>query len=121
MKKNSNELKVNSISNVKDPNEITNHWLYVMTTHCIRKYGALSEEELKSVEVGQKYEGATENEELIINAIKNLKAKNSNTHRDEIHDLVSNKIKYADFLKLIESMVEKQILLINDKVHYDLR
>eukprot|EP00826_Nyctotherus_ovalis_P000878 TRINITY_DN10068_c0_g1_i6.p1 TRINITY_DN10068_c0_g1~~TRINITY_DN10068_c0_g1_i6.p1 ORF type:complete len:231 (+),score=14.07 TRINITY_DN10068_c0_g1_i6:363-1055(+) len=120
LKKTGNEIKANLMANVTDHNEVTNHWLYVMTTHCIRKYGPLSEEELRSVEAGQKHEGATENEDLIVSAIKTIRAKGSKPQRDEIHDLVSNKIKYADFLKVVEGMVERQVLVTTDKVHYDL-
>ena len=44
------ELSLEMIANVGDYNEITNHWLNAATAKCIRKYGPLSEEELKSAE-----------------------------------------------------------------------
>ncbi len=44
------ELSLELIANVTDYNEVTNHWLNTATAKCIRKYGSLSEEELKSAE-----------------------------------------------------------------------
>ncbi len=121
-RKSASEIKLESISNITDYNEVTNHWLYVTTTRCIRKYGPLSEDELRSAETTDKskYEGIGETEKLIVDAIKTIKAQGKNPFRDEIHDLVHEKIKYADFLKLVDEMVNKQILRTNDKLHYDL-
>ena len=131
IKKTGNELKINSIVNVTDHNELINHWLYVAMTHCMRIYGPLSEDELKSTDFKDniKTEGTSEKEksndfskeEYIINAIKNLKEQGSSLQRDDIHDAVNKKIQYADFLALINEMVKKQILVITDKDHYDLK
>ena len=121
-RKSGSEIKLESIVNITDCNEVTNHWLYVTTTRCIRKYGPLSEDELRSAETTEKskYEGIGDNEKLVVDAIKIIKAQGKNPFRDEIHDLVHEKIKYADFLKLVDEMVSKQILRTNDKMHYDL-
>ncbi|MDR3548304.1 MAG: hypothetical protein P4M11_08600 [Candidatus Pacebacteria bacterium] len=66
-RKNASEIKLELISNIVDHNEVTNHWLYVTTTRCIRKYGPLSEDELKSAETTDKpkYENINENERLV--------------------------------------------------------
>lgn len=63
------DLSLEVISNVKDYNELTNHWLNIVTARCIRKFGALTEEELKGAEIGDnpqsKYTGLTEKEKLV--------------------------------------------------------
>ncbi|MDR3548305.1 MAG: hypothetical protein P4M11_08605 [Candidatus Pacebacteria bacterium] len=55
-----------------------------------------------------------------MDAVKTMKAQGKSPFRDEIHDVVHEKIKYADFLKAIDEMVAKQILRTTDKLHYDL-
>lgn len=121
-RKNTCEIKIESISNLTDLNEFVNHWLYVTTTRCIRKYGPLSEDELRSAETVEKakYENLNENEKLVVEAIKSLKAQGKRADRDEIHDMVHDKIKYADFLRLVDEMTNKSILRTNDKMNYEL-
>ncbi len=47
------DLSLEVISNVNDCNEITNHWLNVVTARCIRKWGPLTEEELRGAEMAE--------------------------------------------------------------------
>ena len=66
------EIKLETICNILDCNEITNHWLYTSTTRCIRKYGPLSEEELKSAETtDKKGDNLTDKEKFVSYMNKN--------------------------------------------------
>ncbi len=62
------ELALDSISPVEDSNEITNHWLRVISAKCVRKHDALSAGELAekpagSVDSASKVYGEAEREE----------------------------------------------------------
>ena len=122
------DLSLEVISNVTDYNEVTNHWLNVITAKCIRKFGPLTEEELKGAEAVEKAQakasvggsGMSPQEKSVVETIEKMKRDKTELVHEEIYDQMEEKMGFADFEKLIKEMVRKRILKSTSDKHYDI-
>ena len=117
-------LSLESISPIKDPNEITNHWLNIITGKCIRKLGALSEDELKGAEAAEtnkiieKRTDLSTEEKTALETIEKMKRDKMELSYEEIFDQIGGDFEACE--KTLKAMVQKGVLKITSENHYDI-
>ncbi len=124
----SHDLSLEVISNINDYNEVTNHWLNVVTAKCIRKLGPLTEDDLKGAEVMETAQaklsvggrGITAQEKGVIETIERMKRDRAELVHEEIYDQLEERMEFREFEKLIKDMINKKIIRATSDKHYDI-
>lgn len=98
------DISLENIKRIEDWNELTRHYLGVISAKCVRVFGAMAIEKAKDGQL-------TDQMQKIIDIIKKLRA---NKHGkgvigDDIFDEAGEK-NYDAFIKTLEAMCDKKIL-----------
>ena len=98
------DISLENIKRVDDCNELTRHYLAVISAKCIRVFGAEAIDKAKDVQL-------TDKMTKIVNTIKKLKTgKNVKAVMgDDIYDEMGE-TEYDPFIKTLENMCDKRIL-----------
>eukprot|EP00826_Nyctotherus_ovalis_P060469 TRINITY_DN848_c0_g1_i10.p1 TRINITY_DN848_c0_g1~~TRINITY_DN848_c0_g1_i10.p1 ORF type:complete len:178 (+),score=54.02 TRINITY_DN848_c0_g1_i10:306-839(+) len=118
-------LSLEAIFEVRDSNEVTNHWLNVITGKCIRRYGALSDEELRAAEEAEVSESIERRQDLdpvektVLEVIEKMKRSKLELSCEEIFDQMEDCGDLPGFEKRLRGMVQKGILRLESGNHYN--
>jgi len=118
-------LSLEAIFEVKDSNEITNHWLNVITGRCIRRHGPLSDDELKLAEQAglseliERRQDLDPKEKSVLETIERMKRDRLEDFScEEIYDQMGSLGSFSDFNKQLKDMVKKGILKLDSGKNY---
>ena len=106
-----------NIQAVTNKDEVTNHFLKVFTSHCIRKHGSLSNQDLKGAAAGGPAvmggrgskpgaQSAQDAQQMIISVMKELKKQYSSNmvNKNDVWTSCQGKMSKADFETNLEDL-----------------
>ena len=115
------ELSLEFMSTLSSHEELTNHWLSVITAYCVRKFGTLTPEKLNiMIEMKKEGRSLTVKEKAIIDSIEMLKRNEDELSYGNIYDNMKIRIKFVEFERLLKKLVEKKVLKSITDRYYDL-
>ena len=99
------DISAESIKPIEDWNELTRHYLAVISARCIRMFGAMPIERTEKTHLN-------EGMQKIVDCIKKLRVGkgNNGVEQDEVFDPISDVMGYDNFIQLVNEMCEKKIL-----------
>ena len=105
------------IARVTDFDEVTNHFLQVFTSHCVRKKGVLKEKDLVRTDGSSKMPTSKEDfKKLLLNELSKLAKSSSSAQvkRADLYKAVDNKLSHGDFEAALKDLTNDMSIYSTD-------